>query len=354
VSGSRRQWSGEPLAVTALVAAEPLARLVSLPGPRSIGAAEPAQRAERWSWLDWAADRRADRDRLQVLHLVDELVAVTHPVGRLRRLLELVAELLQAEVCCFSQYDLPAGRRMTLRWPDGTALATAEPANPAGAVPRQLSPAQYRTLFAPLPTPYQLAIPLRLDTGIAIGCTAGRRARAFTDEQGLATALQLALAPLRLSLLPGPDGPLAAPARSLLTAREQEILTQLATGMTARAIGRALGVSPRTVYKHLEHLYAKLGVNDRLSAVTQAQALGLLPLPIRQMSPDPAPAGPVPTTVHRTEPAVRPAVERAARTAIEAEAEPAVRPALQPALQAAGVRRGPPPPVQVVPAAATG
>jgi DNA-binding CsgD family transcriptional regulator len=262
-----------------------------------------------------------------VLSVVDEIAAVAHPLRQLHRLLELVADLLQADGGCFSQYDVGSGLRTALHWPDGTAVATAEPA-PGIATPGQLSPAQYRALFAPLATRYQLAIPLRLSAGTAIGCTAGRQARPFSpDEQGLATALQLALAPLRLRLVPAPDGPVAAPARSLLTAREQEILAQLATGMTARAIGRALGVSPRTVYKHLEHLYAKLGVNDRLSAVTQAQALGLLPLPIRQMSPDQAPAG-----TAATAPTARPAA------AVLPEAGPPARTA----------------PAQVLPAAATG
>ncbi|MFJ9323925.1 response regulator transcription factor [Streptomyces globisporus] len=41
-------------------------------------------------------------------------------------------------------------------------------------------------------------------------------------------------------------------------------------------IGGRLGISPRTVHKHLNALYRKLGAADRLSAVLRAQDPGLL------------------------------------------------------------------------------
>ncbi|MHA6796634.1 LuxR C-terminal-related transcriptional regulator [Pseudonocardia bannensis] len=50
----------------------------------------------------------------------------------------------------------------------------------------------------------------------------------------------------------------------------------LAQGLTALAIGRRLAIAERTVHKHLQRTYAKLGVTDRLSAVLRAQRLGLL------------------------------------------------------------------------------
>jgi DNA-binding CsgD family transcriptional regulator len=62
-----------------------------------------------------------------------------------------------------------------------------------------------------------------------------------------------------------------------LTPRETNVLHLLATGLTAEGIGRRLGISPRTVHKHLNALYRKLGAADRLSAVLRAQAAGLLP-----------------------------------------------------------------------------
>lgn len=61
-----------------------------------------------------------------------------------------------------------------------------------------------------------------------------------------------------------------------LTARELVVLQQLADGGTALAIAHRLGVSPRTVHTHLEHVYRKLGVRDRMRAVLVAQELGLV------------------------------------------------------------------------------
>jgi DNA-binding CsgD family transcriptional regulator len=64
-----------------------------------------------------------------------------------------------------------------------------------------------------------------------------------------------------------------------LTNREMEVLSWLYQGMKAAAIARRLGISPRTVNKHLANIYRKLGAHDRLMAVSKAQSLGVLPHP---------------------------------------------------------------------------
>jgi DNA-binding CsgD family transcriptional regulator len=61
-----------------------------------------------------------------------------------------------------------------------------------------------------------------------------------------------------------------------LTQRERQILVLLGEGLTAQAIARRLTLSPRTVAKHQERMYRKLGTSDRLTTVLQAQRLGLL------------------------------------------------------------------------------
>ena len=61
-----------------------------------------------------------------------------------------------------------------------------------------------------------------------------------------------------------------------LTAREVEVLQLLAEGLLARTIAARLGLSPRTVHKHLSNVYTKLGVHDRLVAVSIARAQGLI------------------------------------------------------------------------------
>jgi HD-GYP domain-containing protein (c-di-GMP phosphodiesterase class II) len=61
-----------------------------------------------------------------------------------------------------------------------------------------------------------------------------------------------------------------------LTQRETEVLALVARGHTNRAVGRALGISPKTVNTHLEHVYTKLGVTSRAAAAYHAVAQGLL------------------------------------------------------------------------------
>ena len=59
-------------------------------------------------------------------------------------------------------------------------------------------------------------------------------------------------------------------ARVKLTRRESEVLLWLARGKSNRDIGQILDVSHRTVNKHLEQIYPKLGVEGRTAAVALA------------------------------------------------------------------------------------
>jgi DNA-binding CsgD family transcriptional regulator len=55
-----------------------------------------------------------------------------------------------------------------------------------------------------------------------------------------------------------------------LTTREREVLHWLGGGKTDRDIADILGISPRTVHKHLQRIYEKLGVETRTAAVVRA------------------------------------------------------------------------------------
>lgn len=55
-----------------------------------------------------------------------------------------------------------------------------------------------------------------------------------------------------------------------ITNREAEVLLWLAHGKTNREIADILDMSPRTVNKHLEHMYPKIGANNRTSAASVA------------------------------------------------------------------------------------
>jgi DNA-binding CsgD family transcriptional regulator len=57
-----------------------------------------------------------------------------------------------------------------------------------------------------------------------------------------------------------------------LTRREAEVLYWAIKGKTNRDIGDILGTSPRTINKHLEHVFAKLGVETRTAASALARS----------------------------------------------------------------------------------
>ena len=63
---------------------------------------------------------------------------------------------------------------------------------------------------------------------------------------------------------------------SPLSERELEVLTLAAQGLAGRTIAERLAISPATVKTHLEHIYAKLGVSGRTSAVAYALRAGLI------------------------------------------------------------------------------
>jgi len=55
-----------------------------------------------------------------------------------------------------------------------------------------------------------------------------------------------------------------------LTPRETEVLAWVAQGKSNGVIGTILGISPRTVQKHLERAFPKLGVESRTAAAVHA------------------------------------------------------------------------------------
>jgi DNA-binding response OmpR family regulator/DNA-binding CsgD family transcriptional regulator len=58
-----------------------------------------------------------------------------------------------------------------------------------------------------------------------------------------------------------------------VTTREADVLLWLSRGKSNREMGQILGISPRTVNKHLEQIFVKLGVENRASAAARAARL---------------------------------------------------------------------------------
>lgn len=118
---------------------------------------------------------------------------------------------------------------------------------------------------------YQLALPL------SCGPEGGERAwllvRDGTDFAAAEMHIAGALLPLLVTLdrvhpARVPDGT-GRPgdtqsAWSRLSPRERQVIDLLVAGHTARRMGSVLGISPRTVGKHLQNAYDKLGQHDRL------------------------------------------------------------------------------------------
>ncbi len=114
-------------------------------------------------------------------------------------------------------------------------------------------------------------------TGVLIA----RARRALGDDEG--AALELAASRAVLEAL-GAIGDLADLDRAtdretgqdLLTGREIEVLRLVAQGSTNRSIGVELGLSERTVDRHLSNIFAKLDVSSRAAATAAAYQADLL------------------------------------------------------------------------------
>lgn len=107
--------------------------------------------------------------------------------------------------------------------------------------------------------------PVRIEEVLARLATHVRNARAAREARD---ALQRAAS---ASAQSGPDAAVALRLEgAALTPRETEVLTWLARGKTNRDIAEILGMSHRTVNKHLEHIFEKLGVETRAAAAALA------------------------------------------------------------------------------------
>ncbi|MCW2504483.1 MAG: DNA-binding response regulator [Actinomycetia bacterium] len=73
----------------------------------------------------------------------------------------------------------------------------------------------------------------------------------------------------------GGVGALDGAVLGVLTRREREVLTQIASGLSNQEIGEHLGVATGTVKTHVNAVLAKLGVRDRVQATILAYDTGL-------------------------------------------------------------------------------
>jgi DNA-binding CsgD family transcriptional regulator len=122
----------------------------------------------------------------------------------------------------------------------------------------------YGEFFGPAAIGHQLALALEATPRPLTGLWFNRARRDFSDDDLLVAEL------LRPRLQAAEMAVRSAVARAALTAREREVLDVVATGATNAAVAEALVVSPTTVKKHLDNIYAKLGVGSRAAAAERA------------------------------------------------------------------------------------
>lgn len=144
---------------------------------------------------------------------------------------------------------------------------------------RQLSGLGHVLLLAPVP----LSGSPRSQTRRLVAVT---RRRGFSDDdisfaQDVLPALRLMLAAVVASSERWLQAQVRrASAREFgLTDRELEVLQLLSHGLLATSMAARLELSPRTVHKHLGNIYEKMGVHDRLVAVSMARERGLVDAP---------------------------------------------------------------------------
>lgn len=117
--------------------------------------------------------------------------------------------------------------------------------------------ALYNDYYRRIRIDHAMALPIYVRDGVLVSFVLNRTRRNFTDrERALLDVLRPHLARVyqRLNRLGG------------LTAREAEVLRWVAAGKSDAQIAAILHISARTVQKHLQHSYEKLGVESRTAA----------------------------------------------------------------------------------------
>ncbi len=111
---------------------------------------------------------------------------------------------------------------------------------------------------------HQLTLGLMGPPGPLVGIWLNRARQDFSEDELLLAEL------LRPHLQAAELAVRRTAARATLTPREREVLDLVAVGATNSAVAAAMVVSPGTVKKHLDNIYAKLGVGSRAAAADRA------------------------------------------------------------------------------------
>jgi DNA-binding CsgD family transcriptional regulator len=240
---------------------------------------ELTNRDYRDGWRLVCSIAEAARDAVSFAH---------HGVAELPRL--VASEITTLSVC-----DLAHGRRSVIGNPEGAISATDRACfdryfeshplvryhsgNPRGVTARisDLMPAPsfresglFNDNYRKIGIDHAVAVPLLVDRNLLVSFVLNHSRSDFSErERAFLDLVREPLSALYRNLVARGRG-LGALATLPVTAREREVLSWLAAGKTDREIGEILGMRTRTVQKHLQHIYEKLGVETRTAAVMRA------------------------------------------------------------------------------------
>jgi len=217
---------------------------------------------------------------------------------------QVLSRLVDSELTTLSLCDLTGGRRIVYGVPPGAIGAEERAAfdrhfhqhplvryhahergpnahriSDSMPMARFRETALYNDYYRRVGLRHAIALPLRLDGGQLVSFVFNRGGADFTArELALLDSMRHPLAALfaraaaadhRLPVL-DPD----VLARHALTPRESEVLRWVSAGKTDRDVATLLDCSPRTVHKHLQRVYTKLGVETRTAASMRALGRG--------------------------------------------------------------------------------
>lgn len=221
-----------------------------------------------------------------------------------RRGVRLLPQLVASEITTLSLCDLVTGRRRVVSEPlhafrhDEVAafdrhffahpLVRFHSARPDGGVHRitdSVTSTQFRKTplyadyYAKVGLDHAIALPLHIDDRLIVAFVLNRRHRDFSERDSeLLELVRPHLAAMyrqsytldearrALAASGDPAPATTSDAMTALTPREREVLAWVAAGKSNAQVASILGTMPRTVAKHLERVYEKLGVESRTAA----------------------------------------------------------------------------------------
>lgn len=207
----------------------------------------------------------------------------------------LLPALVASEMTTLSVCDLASGRREVVSCPAGRIGAAdrarfdrfffdhplvryhagggagAHRISDSIAFARFREGALYAEYYRHIGIDHAMAMPLYVDDRSLVSFVLNRRRRDFSDrDRDVLDLAATTLAGMYRGVRPARPGG-RAPARLIaaLTPRERQVAGWLAAGKTDRDIAAIVGCSHRTVQKHLQRIYDKLGVETRTAAAVR-------------------------------------------------------------------------------------